>query len=240
MALQPQANCEASPAGPVRTKCYIGLSRINRQNSEISAGVAQQQAETAIYRAVGMNWQVMGFGDFSSMAGETDMILRNTSTGGVEVYDISNNQITGAAFMGAVGLNWQFSGVGNFSGSGESDMMLRNSNTGGLEVYDIANNQLTGAAFIGNVGVNWRSRASAISAASPAKPICCCATARPVGWKCTTSITTNSPTRPSLGRSVWSGSSRASPRFTQPVRPISCCGTSTAAHSRSTTLLTIN
>jgi hypothetical protein len=77
------------------------------------------------------------------------------NTVGVEVYDISNNQITGAAFMGAVGLNWQFSGVGNFSGLGESDMILRNSNTGGLEVYDIANNQLTGAAFIGNVGVDW-------------------------------------------------------------------------------------
>jgi hypothetical protein len=64
----------------------------------------------------GMDWQVMGFGDFSSMPGETDMILRNSNTGGVEVYDISNNQITGSAFMGAVGLNWQFSGVGNFSG----------------------------------------------------------------------------------------------------------------------------
>jgi len=29
-----------------------GISRINRQKSEISAGVAQQQAETAIYRKV--------------------------------------------------------------------------------------------------------------------------------------------------------------------------------------------
>jgi hypothetical protein len=26
----------------------------------------------------------------------------------VEVYDLNNNQITGAAFMGTVGLNWQF------------------------------------------------------------------------------------------------------------------------------------
>src|SRR6266436_8340898 len=77
------------------------------------------------------------------------MILRNSNTGGIEVYDISNNQMTGAAFLGTVGLEWQFSGVGNFSGRGESDMILRNANTGGLEVYDIANNQLTGAAFIG-------------------------------------------------------------------------------------------
>jgi hypothetical protein len=29
----------------------------------------------------------------------------------VEVYDLNNNQITGAAFMGTVGLNWQFSGI---------------------------------------------------------------------------------------------------------------------------------
>ena len=68
----------------------------------------------------------MGFGNFSSR-GENDMILRNSNTGGVEVYDVANNQITGAAFMGAVGLNWQFSVVGNFSGRGESDMLLRNS-----------------------------------------------------------------------------------------------------------------
>jgi hypothetical protein len=47
-----QVNCGTLPAGPARTDCYIGLSRINRQKSEISAGVAQQQAETAIYRKV--------------------------------------------------------------------------------------------------------------------------------------------------------------------------------------------
>jgi hypothetical protein len=110
----------------------------------------------------------MGFGNFSSVPGETDMILRNSRTGGVEVYDISNNQITGAAFMGAVGLDWKFSGVGNFSGQGTSDMILRNigtdtggpdgfiPGTGGLEVYDISNNQLTGAAFIGAVGLDWQ------------------------------------------------------------------------------------
>src|SRR6202030_3504725 len=87
----------------------------------------------AFLGTVGLNWQVMGFGNFSSIPGETDMILRNINTGGVEVYDISNNQITGAAFLGTVGLNWQFSGVGNFSSLGESDMLLRNATTGGLQ-----------------------------------------------------------------------------------------------------------
>jgi hypothetical protein len=47
-----QVNCETLPTGPRRTDCYIGPSHINRQKSESSAGVVQQQAETAIYRKV--------------------------------------------------------------------------------------------------------------------------------------------------------------------------------------------
>jgi hypothetical protein len=47
-----QVNCETSPAGPARTDCYIGLNRINRQKSEIFAGVAQKQAGAATYRKV--------------------------------------------------------------------------------------------------------------------------------------------------------------------------------------------
>ena len=44
--------CAMIPAGLARTDCYIGLSRVNRQRSEISAGVTQQQTESAIYRKV--------------------------------------------------------------------------------------------------------------------------------------------------------------------------------------------
>jgi len=47
-----QVNCETIPAGPARTDCYIGLSRINRQRSEIAADVAQHQTDSAIYRNV--------------------------------------------------------------------------------------------------------------------------------------------------------------------------------------------
>jgi hypothetical protein len=85
------------------------------------------------------------------------MLLRSASTGGLEFYDISNNQITGSGFMGAVGLDWQPLAFGNFSSRpGETDMILRNSNTGGLELYDISNNQITSAAFIGAVGLDWQ------------------------------------------------------------------------------------
>jgi hypothetical protein len=84
------------------------------------------------------------------------MVLRDSGTGGLEIYNINNNQVTGAAFLGAVGLDWQVSGFGDFSSRNEGDMLLRNVNTGGLMLYDIANNQITGAFFLGNVGLDWR------------------------------------------------------------------------------------
>src|SRR5262249_54045771 len=70
-------------------------------------------------------------------------------------YDINNNQLTGAAFIGTVGLDWQFAGVAPIHAAGASDLVLRNVNTGAFEVYDIANNQLTGAASLGAVGLDW-------------------------------------------------------------------------------------
>ena len=47
-----QVNCEAIPAGPDRTDCYIGLGRFNRERAAIAAGVARQQGDIAIYRSI--------------------------------------------------------------------------------------------------------------------------------------------------------------------------------------------
>jgi len=105
---------------------------------------------------VGLEWQIMGFGNFSSIPGESDMILRNTKTGGMQVYDIAHNQITGSAFVGTVGLDWQFAGIAPVRGPGASDLVLRNVNTGQFYAYNIANNQITGAAALGAVGMDWQ------------------------------------------------------------------------------------
>jgi hypothetical protein len=52
---------------------------------------------------VGTDWQFVGLGRFFG-SDTTDMLLRSASTGGFEVYDISNNNITNAAALGTVGL----------------------------------------------------------------------------------------------------------------------------------------
>jgi len=63
--------------------------------------------------AVGLDWRVSGINNHGT---QSDMVLRNDNNGALELYDISNNQITGAFALGAVGLNWQVAGFGNFSG----------------------------------------------------------------------------------------------------------------------------
>jgi hypothetical protein len=59
--------------------------------------------------------------------------LRNVNTGGLMLYDIANNQITGAFFLGNVGLDWQFAGIAPVHGPGTSDLVLRNVNSGAAD-----------------------------------------------------------------------------------------------------------
>jgi hypothetical protein len=91
-----------------------------------------------------------------SIGTTANLILRQSSSGLYEIYDIGNNTILAGYEFSQVGSEWQFAGLGGFFGSDTTDMLLRNSSTGGFEVYDISNNNITGAAFLGTVGLNWQ------------------------------------------------------------------------------------
>ena len=108
----------------------------------------------AFIGTVGLNWQFSGVGNFSGIAGETDLLLRNVDMGGLVVYDISNNQLTGDTFMGTIGLEWQYAGIASVHAVGAADLVLRNINSGAFEVYHIAGNTLVGAASLGAVGLD--------------------------------------------------------------------------------------
>lgn len=47
-----QDNCQALPAGPARTDCFIALSRIHGAQSDLAAGKARVQSDAARYRQV--------------------------------------------------------------------------------------------------------------------------------------------------------------------------------------------
>jgi hypothetical protein len=47
-----QVDCNAEPAGPARTDCYIGQTRIYQGQSDIAAGNARVQSDAARYHRV--------------------------------------------------------------------------------------------------------------------------------------------------------------------------------------------
>jgi hypothetical protein len=105
---------------------------------------------------VGLEWSVVGFGNFSGNANETDMLMRNSNNGEFELYDMSGNQFTGFHDMGNVNTSWVVVGYGDFSGNAnETDMLMRNGNNGEFELFDISHNQFTGSHDMGNVGLEW-------------------------------------------------------------------------------------
>ena len=47
-----QVDCNAVPAGPARTDCFLGLSQFYRGQSDLAAARAQAQSDAAWYRAI--------------------------------------------------------------------------------------------------------------------------------------------------------------------------------------------
>jgi hypothetical protein len=84
-----------------------------------------------------------------------DMIMRDGSNGDYEIYDLGDNTILAAGYLGQVGLEWNIAGSGGFFGSDTTDMILRN-DSGMFEVYDISNNNITDALAMGQVGLEWQ------------------------------------------------------------------------------------
>jgi hypothetical protein len=125
----------------------------NNVTSAASLGANNSLGSAAFLGAVGLEWQVAGFGNFRSL-GETDMMLRNANNGNFQIYDIKDNQVIFTNSMGSVGLQWQVAGFNNHGT--ETDMVLRNSGTGALELYDISNSRLTAAFSLGTVGLDWQ------------------------------------------------------------------------------------
>jgi hypothetical protein len=70
-------------------------------------------------------------------------VLRNVNSGTFEVYDIANNQVTGAALLGQVGANWQ---VGGFAAAAPTGSMGSSDNSTAQLVQAMAGFGGSGAA----------------------------------------------------------------------------------------------
>jgi hypothetical protein len=83
-----------------------------------------------------------------------NMVLRQTSNGQYEIYNLGNNSILAAYWVGQVGTDWGFVTLGGFNDGDTSDMLLRNSTSGAFQVYNIAPQQQQHHSF-GPAGHGW-------------------------------------------------------------------------------------
>ena len=86
--------------------------------------------------AVGLNWQVAGFGPLNG-AGTSDMAL--VSNGTYLAYDIANNQLTGTAALGQVGPNWQTGGFATASPTGSAALVQAMASFAALDAIGTSN-----------------------------------------------------------------------------------------------------
>ena len=89
----------AISAARAKATCSCAMPIPAAWRSTISANNAITDAD--LIGTVGLDWQFSGVGNFSGVAGETGLLSRNVSTGGLEVYDINNNQLTGTPLSSA-------------------------------------------------------------------------------------------------------------------------------------------
>jgi len=84
------------------------------------------------YFSRGLDWQFAGVASVHG-GGASDLVLRNVKAGFLEVYDIANNQLTGAATLGRVGLDWE---LGGFAADPPTGSMFGRSFGGGSGAAD--------------------------------------------------------------------------------------------------------
>jgi hypothetical protein len=116
----------------------------------------------------GKDWEVLGFGQFSSFQFGLNMIIRNIDPTSANfqqiwIYDVIQTptgnyaaQLSTAVtpgqkpgVLGPVGLDWKVAGIGPVSGGLgpiTDDLVMRNTSTGAFQVYNIQNDTLTGSA----------------------------------------------------------------------------------------------
>src|SRR5215831_12620580 len=144
-----------NPSPPPATSANMVLRHSSGQYEIYNLG--NNAVLAASWGLVGTDWGFVTLGGFND-GHSSDMLLRNSSSGAFQVYNIApnSNNITGSTSLGTVGLEWQVLAFGNFDNVGNTDMILRDVNTATLQVYNIANNQVTGSKPLGAVGLDWQ------------------------------------------------------------------------------------
>jgi hypothetical protein len=132
------------------------------------SGLATVDGETA---TPGTNWKAVGSGDFTDDGHSDGILLQNTSTSQVAIWNMGGSHGTtiesnGVATVGGEtatpGTNWKAIGTGDFTHDGFSDdILLQNSATSQLAIWGMGGTDGTQITSHGNVattpGMDWKA-----------------------------------------------------------------------------------
>ena len=89
--------------------------------------------------------------------GTADVIWRNSTTGAVETWLMTNGQIGGGTGLGFASNSWTAVATGDFNGDGMTDVLWRNSTSGAVESWLISNGVVSGGTGVGMTSSAWRA-----------------------------------------------------------------------------------
>jgi hypothetical protein len=87
----------------------------------------------------------------------SDVLWRNSTSGEVDTWLMSNGLLTGGTGVGSASSAWQLlSGAGDFNGDATSDVLWRNSTSGEVDTWLIGGGHITGGAGVSSVSSAWQ------------------------------------------------------------------------------------
>jgi hypothetical protein len=135
-----------------------GQSAILWQNAGGSAALAQVSVDavtgtTSLARPVGEGWSAVATGDFSGVAGHSDVLWQNRD-GRLAVDLMGGSTVETEVAIADPGAAWHVTGTGDFDGDGESDIFLKDP-AGSAKVLTMAGTGVTSATTIKGPGAGW-------------------------------------------------------------------------------------
>ena len=92
-------------------------------------------------------------GDFNG-DGSSDVLLKNTATGGVATWILEDGSYDSTAWVGTLTSDWDIVEVGDFNGDGTDDVMLQDA-SGNVAAWLIEDGAYKSVSGLGKVSGDW-------------------------------------------------------------------------------------
>jgi FG-GAP-like repeat len=87
----------------------------------------------------------------------SDILMQNTSSGQVSVWEMDGNTIIGGGPVANPGPSWQAVGIGDFNKDGNSDTLMQNTSSGQVSVWEMNGNTIIGGGPVADPGPSWKA-----------------------------------------------------------------------------------